>query len=171
VNEQSECPYCGSKEFKECGMHIDNDGIIWVTLKCLNCRGIWDENRGKVNRNTKRYHIEVRRDRGKFVAFCDEYEYAVGTGPTKADAVASLMESIELHERLEEEETETLTEFLAKINWIEVLKKAIELRPTSWAERPVVEWRNASDTIFSALMIILREEGYDPSQIFLEVSE
>ena len=55
---------------------------------------------------------------------------------------------------------ESLTEILAKMDWKKILKEAVESRPSSWSSRPVVEWRNASDTVFCALMNELRRKGY-----------
>lgn len=52
---------------------------------------------------------------------------------------------------------------LYSLDWIKILHKAIENRRSSWGERPVVEWRNASDEVCSAVLVALREEtGYDP---------
>lgn len=39
-----------------------------------------------------------------------------------------------------------------KIDWIKLLSDAISNRKTSWNENPVIEWRNASDEIRSALI-------------------
>ena len=51
---------------------------------------------------------------------------------------------------------------LARLDWILILHNAIESRPTSWGERPVVEWRNASDEVWSALMRAMREARLIP---------
>lgn len=56
----------------------------------------------------------------------------------------------------------TLTQILSELDWKTILKNAVESRPTSWASKPVVEWRNAGDTIYCALMRELRKRGYVP---------
>jgi hypothetical protein len=56
----------------------------------------------------------------------------------------------------------TLTQILSELDWRIILKNAVENRPTSWANKPVVEWRNAGDTIYCALMQELRKRGYVP---------
>jgi hypothetical protein len=48
---------------------------------------------------------------------------------------------------------------LYKLDWIKILSKAIEGRPTSWNIKPVLEWRNASDEICFAVVNALEEEG------------
>ena len=48
---------------------------------------------------------------------------------------------------------------LAKLDWIGILEKAIENRPTSWGFNPVAEWRNASDEIYFGVLKALKEEG------------
>lgn len=57
-------------------------------------------------------------------------------------------------------EQKSLTQILAKLDWKMILKCAVELRPSSWSDRPVIEWKNAGDTMYSALMIELRKRGY-----------
>ena len=61
-----------------------------------------------------------------------------------------------------------LVALLARLDWREVLRYAIESRPTSWSEKPVVEWRNAGDTIFCGVMNALREFGVDPYEAVVE---
>lgn len=41
---------------------------------------------------------------------------------------------------------------LYKLNWIEIMRDAIDYRPTSWTKNPIVEWRNASDTVNMAVV-------------------
>lgn len=54
----------------------------------------------------------------------------------------------------------TLTEILAELDWRYILKNAIKLRQSSWSQNPVIEWRNAGDTIYCALINELRTRGY-----------
>ena len=56
----------------------------------------------------------------------------------------------------------SLFSLLAFLDWKQILRLAISLRPTSWSEKPVTEWRNAGDTIFSALTYVLEKCGIDP---------
>lgn len=70
------------------------------------------------------------------------------------------IKKLDLDEKTAKEKT--LTQILSEIDWRKILWKAIELRPTSWADHPFTELRNAGDTIYSALMIELREKGYVP---------
>jgi len=46
---------------------------------------------------------------------------------------------------------------LYRLDWIIILKKAIEARRTSWGEDIIREWRNASDEVLSALMEVAEE--------------
>jgi len=39
---------------------------------------------------------------------------------------------------------------LTNKDWIQILKTAIESRPTSWVKNPVIEWRNAADELMLA---------------------
>lgn len=48
---------------------------------------------------------------------------------------------------------------LALLDWIAILARAIESRPTSWGQDPVIEWRNASDEVCGALMQALEAKG------------
>jgi hypothetical protein len=48
---------------------------------------------------------------------------------------------------------------LYQLDWIKILADAIEMRPTSWNDKPVREWRNASDEICSAVIRALEKEG------------
>lgn len=52
---------------------------------------------------------------------------------------------------------------LAKLDWIKILKDAIESRPTSWGTDIVREWRNAGDEVYSALITALEEKGLVPT--------
>jgi hypothetical protein len=54
----------------------------------------------------------------------------------------------------------TLTQILGELDWMKILKNAINSRPSSWSDKPVLEWRNAGDTVFCALVNELRERGY-----------
>jgi len=47
---------------------------------------------------------------------------------------------------------------LYQLDWIQILAEAIRMRPTSWNENPVREWRNASDEICSAVIRALEKE-------------
>jgi len=59
-----------------------------------------------------------------------------------------------------EKRVKSLAQILGELDWRIILKKAINSRPTSWGENPVIEWRNAGDTIYCALMSELRKRGY-----------
>ena len=48
-------------------------------------------------------------------------------------------------------------EDLYKLNWIKILKGAIDNRRSSWSEFPVKEWRNASDEIRLAVIKAMEE--------------
>jgi hypothetical protein len=48
---------------------------------------------------------------------------------------------------------------LYRLDWIKILDRAIKMRPTSWNDNPVREWRNASDEINFAVVHALEEEG------------
>jgi hypothetical protein len=48
---------------------------------------------------------------------------------------------------------------LYTLDWIGILKAAIESRPTSWGDDPVREWRNASDEVCFALARALEAKG------------
>ena len=50
-----------------------------------------------------------------------------------------------------------LKTLLYRLNWIKILDEAIKMRPTSWKENPVTEYRNASDEINSALIRTLED--------------
>ncbi len=56
-----------------------------------------------------------------------------------------------------------LQEKLWQLDWIQILKEAVESRPTSWGDRPVIEWRNASDCICHSVIHALEREGIIPS--------
>ena len=49
-----------------------------------------------------------------------------------------------------------------RLDWIKILDRAIKMRPTSWRENPVSEYRNASDEILSALMHFAKEANLFP---------
>jgi len=55
----------------------------------------------------------------------------------------------------------SLSEVLYRLDWIEILREAIEMRRSSWGDRPVVEWRNASDEVCFALLRALEKAGVD----------
>lgn len=48
---------------------------------------------------------------------------------------------------------------LAQLDWILILDEAIKSRPRSWSNNPVVEWRNASDEVWMAVISALEEKG------------
>lgn len=39
-----------------------------------------------------------------------------------------------------------------RLDWIKILKNAINARPTSWNPNPINEWRNASDEVLGAFI-------------------
>lgn len=41
---------------------------------------------------------------------------------------------------------------LYQLDWIRILKRAIDSRPRSWSDNPVLEFRNASDEVLAAMM-------------------
>ena len=47
---------------------------------------------------------------------------------------------------------------LYQLDWIQILAEAIRMRPTSWNEKPVREWRNASDEICTAVIRALEKK-------------
>ena len=47
-------------------------------------------------------------------------------------------------------------ERLWRLDWIKILRRAIELRPSSWSDHPVIEWRNASDCLCIAVIDALK---------------
>ena len=48
-------------------------------------------------------------------------------------------------------------ERLWRLDWIKILRRAIELRPTSWSDNPVREWRNAADCLCIAIIDTLKK--------------
>lgn len=54
---------------------------------------------------------------------------------------------------------EDLRQRLYRLDWIQLLDHAIKLRPSSWGSSPVLEWRNASDTVCAALIAALEDTG------------
>lgn len=56
------------------------------------------------------------------------------------------------------EEKEKLLNDLARLDWILILDSAIKGRKTSWNENPVREWRNASDEIYGAVVLALKNK-------------
>lgn len=60
--------------------------------------------------------------------------------------------------RLTEDEFEKFKEILRGLNWIEIMQCAIKMRETSWNDRPILEWRNASDTVCWSLIRELEEK-------------
>lgn len=50
---------------------------------------------------------------------------------------------------------------LARLDWIKILRNAIDSRSSSWSQKPVVEWRNAGDTLFSAVISELERKKID----------
>lgn len=51
---------------------------------------------------------------------------------------------------------------LYRLDWIKILNDAITSRKTSWSQDPVIEWRNAGDTICFAVCKALEEKGIIP---------
>lgn len=55
---------------------------------------------------------------------------------------------------------------LYRLDWIQILKHAVEYRPQAWGvsigEYPLYQWRNASDTVLIALVDVLEKEGIIP---------
>ena len=68
--------------------------------------------------------------------------------------------TLQINWKEEEGRSKSLTQILAELDWKEILREAIQLRSSSWADRPVVEYRNAGDTIYCALMMELRKRGH-----------
>lgn len=54
-------------------------------------------------------------------------------------------------------------ELMSLIDWIEVVDRAVKMRPTSWGENPIREWRNASDEIWYALASQAEAKGIFPT--------
>lgn len=50
-------------------------------------------------------------------------------------------------------------EDLYKLNWIKILRNAIDNRRSSLGKFPVIEWRNASDEICLAVIKAMEEAG------------
>ena len=63
---------------------------------------------------------------------------------------------------METNKPEKLREILHNLNWLEILKRAVEHRKTSWNFQghghPVVEWRNASDEVCMAVINALEDK-------------
>ncbi len=72
---------------------------------------------------------------------------------------------------------EELKQKIYRLDWITILDEAIKGRPTSWAERPVHEYRNASDEVLMALIRHMEEAGilnktsYEMKRIMNEIKE
>lgn len=50
-------------------------------------------------------------------------------------------------------------EDVCQLDWVKILRKAIKARPTSWAEFPIIEWRNASDEVMWEVIKALQHAG------------
>jgi hypothetical protein len=48
---------------------------------------------------------------------------------------------------------------LHQLNWMQILRKAIDSRPSSWKPEPVWEWRNASDEVMFSVLWACYEAG------------
>lgn len=55
-----------------------------------------------------------------------------------------------------------LATVLRDLDWIKILKSAIEMRTSSWGDHPVREWRNAGDCVLFAVLQALREKEMVP---------
>ena len=66
-------------------------------------------------------------------------------------------------QEVREEEKNKFKHALYNLDWIQILNDAIKSRPTSWAENPVIEWRNASDEICGAVCTALVMKGVMPA--------
>jgi hypothetical protein len=60
-------------------------------------------------------------------------------------------------------ERDHLKYVLGKLDWIKILGTAIKYRPTSWAEHPVIEYRNAGDCMWSAVVKELEDKKVIPT--------
>ncbi len=60
------------------------------------------------------------------------------------------------------DKSEKLRTILHKLDWIQILDRAVKHRPTSWNfgsyNHPVVEWRNASDEVCMAVINALEDK-------------
>jgi len=54
-------------------------------------------------------------------------------------------------------EKEEVVDSLYKLDWIIIMRDAIEMRPSSWNQNPIREWRNSSDEVCSATIGALRK--------------
>ena len=50
------------------------------------------------------------------------------------------------------EERTRITYELGKLNWMHILRDAINNRPACWHKSSILQWRNASDEIYHALL-------------------
>ncbi len=64
---------------------------------------------------------------------------------TNANYVSGFKKGIEV-------EREKIMYAIWRLDWIKIMNTAIKVRPTSWNEDPIREWRNASDEVVGALM-------------------
>lgn len=60
---------------------------------------------------------------------------------------------------LTDEQKVQLKTLLYRLDWIHILQEAVMLRRSSWGKDVVVEWRNASDCVSSAVIRALEEVG------------
>ena len=59
---------------------------------------------------------------------------------------------------LTKKQKQDLKTVLYRLNWVSIMNEAVKLRPGSWADYPVREWRNASDCVSAALIFALEKK-------------
>jgi len=53
-----------------------------------------------------------------------------------------------------------LRQILYRLDWKKIIHDAYRMRPSSWREDPILEWRNASDCVCFAVMDALEKALY-----------
>jgi len=53
-----------------------------------------------------------------------------------------------------------LRQILYRLDWKKIMYDAYRMRPSSWREDPILEWRNASDCVCFAVMDALEKALY-----------
>jgi len=64
---------------------------------------------------------------------------------------------------MSEEPEVSLAALLAELDWIKILDYAVNksVFHSAWHKNPIVEWRNAGDSIYTATLQALRDVGID----------
>ncbi len=76
----------------------------------------------------------------------------------RIDAEHKKHKSLDWSKIAEKKILSTLKQEMFQLDWMKILNRAIESRRTSWGERPVQEWRNASDEVLGAVINAMQDK-------------